>query len=188
MLGRSRICLLEALAGRRRRSDLTKSQLLTYMSPELSRLLSTGRIKPVAVRLGPRDQRQRQLFWTTEFETWSRLVAGQNGARGVATFAEQLNTAFADFISGRPLTSGLARCDPPKGEAIWRLKTPDLRLYGWADDFQCMVLACGELVKIIKAPGSPRDRDLGKNALGARRKLKLGCVYGERYEIFPAAR
>jgi hypothetical protein len=158
------------------------------MSPRLSQLISEGQLGPVAVGLGPRDQRNRQLFWTMDFESWSRNVAEQNGARGIATIGEQLNTSFADFVSGRPMTSGMARCDPPRAGGIWRLKTPDLRLYGWFDDSQCMVLAIGEFARIIKAPGPPKDRDLGKLALEVRKKLKLGCKYGEAFDLYPTCR
>lgn len=156
------------------------------MSPRLSQLLKEGRINPVSVSLGPRDQKHRQLFWTSEFEAWCRQTAERTDARGLVSFGGQLNIAFADFVSGRPLTSGLARCDPPKGEGIWRLKTPDLRLYGWADDLQCMVLCLGELKRVIAAPGPPKDRDLGKQAATVRKGLKLEWKPGERYQVFPA--
>lgn len=158
------------------------------MSPRLSKLVSEGLIGPVAVRLGPRDMPNRQLLWTRAFESWSRGACLSDLRSSSATIAEQLNTAFADFVSGRPLTSGLARCDPPKGEGLWRLKTPDLRLYGWADDVQCMVLAVGEFVSVVKAPGPPRDRDLGRATVSERRRLQLGFKYGERFDIFPTAR
>lgn len=155
------------------------------MSPALSNLLAQATIRRVAVRLGPRDQPNRQLYWTTEFELWCRQNCGSE-QRGIASLAEQLNAAFADFVSGRPLSSGLARCDPPRAGGIWRLKTPGLRLYGWADSPQCMVLAAGELTSIIKAPGPPKDKDLGKIAVERRKRLGLECIYGERFEIFPA--
>jgi hypothetical protein len=130
----------------------------------------------------------RRLFWTTDFEQWSREICKAAQARSVLTLPEQFNVAFADFIAGRPLTSGLARCDPPKGGGIWRLKTPDLRLYGWADAPHCMVLAVGELVSVLKAPGPPKDRDIGRLAVNVRKQLGLDCIYGERYDIFPASR
>lgn len=156
------------------------------MSPHLSRLLNKGRIAPVAVILGPRDQRNRQLFWTPEFQIWCREIALRNDARGMLSYGAQLNLAFSEFVSGRPMSSGLARCDPPTGEGIWRIKTTDLRLYGWADDLHCMVLAVGELKRTIMKPGPPKDRHLGVQAVEARRQLNLDWKRGERYEIFPA--
>lgn len=156
------------------------------MSPRLNQLLESGVIARVPIKLGPRDQAQRMLFWTNEFEQWARQTAADIKSRSLVTIPEQLNLAFAEFVSGRPLSSGLAKCDPPKGEGIWRLKTPDLRLYGWADSPQCMVLALGEQKKIIAALGPPKDRDLGRAAVKERKRLGLSCVIGERHEIFPA--
>jgi hypothetical protein len=156
------------------------------MSRLLNELVQQGRITPVPVILGPRDQKNRRLFWTTEFEQWSRHTCATFESKTLATAGEQLNIMFSDFISGRPLTSGLARCDPPKGEGIWRLKTPDLRLYGWADEPQSMVLAVGELKSVISRPGPPKDKDLGKQAVSVRLRLELDYKLGERYELFPA--
>jgi hypothetical protein len=156
------------------------------MSRRLDQLIRQGHVSPVPVILGPRDQRNRRLFWTTEFEKWSRLICASHKSKSFASTSEQLNIMFADFVSGRPLTSGLARCDPPRGEGIWRLKTPDLRLFGWADQHHTMVLAVGELKSVIAAPGPPKDSDLGKQAVMIRRALGLYYVRGERYEIFPA--
>lgn len=159
------------------------------MSPRLSKCLQTGGVQEVPVNLGPRDQRNRLLYCTGEFDAWLwNLIANSHTTRGTLSIPEQLNSVFADFVSGRPLTSGITRCDPPKGEGIWRLKTPDLRLYGWADAPQCMVLAIGERKSVLKAPGFPRDKDLGKAVVAVRRKLGLSHVIGQQYEIFPAAR
>jgi hypothetical protein len=157
------------------------------MSRRLDSLVVEGRLSPVAVILGPRDQVNRRLYWTTDFEQWCKQICAYPDTHSLASIPEQLNIAFADFITGRPLSSGLARCDPPKGQGLWRLKTPDLRLYGWADAAQCMILAVGERKQVIAAPGYPKDRDLGRQAADIRTKLQLECVYGERYTIFPAA-
>jgi hypothetical protein len=156
------------------------------MSHRLDKLIKEGRLSSVTVILGPRDQVNRRLYWTMEFEQWCRQIGANCGTRSHVSIPEQLNIAFADFVSGRPLSSGLARCDPPKGQGLWRLKTPDLRLYGWADSAHCMILAIGEFKRVIQAPGFPKDRDLGRLAADARTKLQLECVYGERYQIFPA--
>ena len=156
------------------------------MSRRLDELIRQGLVSPVPVILGPRDQKNRRLFWTAEFEQWARQICETHRSRSIASSAEQLNIMFADFISGRPLTSGLARCDPPKGEGIWRLKTPDFRLYGWAIDNQAMVLAYGELKSVLKKSGFPRDGDYGRFTVAKRNQLRLEHKLGERYELFPA--
>lgn len=180
-----RICL--AKPGCRRRSRLSfPTRLLTYMSPRLNRLIDSGALSRVPVLLGPRDQVQRLLYWTKDLEEWSRKVCQEAQSRSLLTIPEQLNLVFSEFVSGRPMSSGLAKCDPPKGGGIWRLKTTDLRLYGWADAPHCMVLAKGELKKVLVAPGPPKDRHLGKQAVETRRSLRLSCAYGERYDLFPA--
>jgi hypothetical protein len=152
----------------------------------LHELLRQGLLLPAKVILGPRDQVNRRLFWTAEFDEWCTQICREPQTRTLASIPEQLNVAFADFVSGRPLTSGLARCDPPRGEGIWRLKTPDLRLYGWADEAHCMVLAHGERKSVINAPGPPKDKDMGRLVVRCRKDLRLRYAIGERYDIFPA--
>jgi hypothetical protein len=156
------------------------------MSHRLDELIKEGRLSSVAVILGPRDQINRRLYWTTEFEQWCRqMCKSPPKTRSLIDVPTQINAAFAEFVTGRPLSSGLARCDPPRGQALWRIKTPDLRLYGWADEEQCMILAIGELKSIIVARGYPKDADMGRKAVEIRNGLKLGYLYGERYELFP---
>jgi hypothetical protein len=158
------------------------------MSRHLSQLIADGMISAVPVILGPREQRNRRLYWTQEFKIWHDEVCESGQTRSLLTIPEQLNGAFATFIEGRPLSNGLARCDPPKGEGIWRLKTPDLRLYGWADEAQAMALSHGEFKSVLAAPGYPKDRHIGKLAADVRHSLGLECIYGERFDIFPVIR
>jgi hypothetical protein len=135
------------------------------MSRRLNELIKEGRISPVSVILGPRDQRNRRLFWTSEFEKWARYISDSHRSKTIASTGEQLNIMFADFITGRPLTGGLARCDPPKGEGIWRLKTPDFRLYGWALEKHTMILAYGEFKSVLRKPGPLATRTTGARPL-----------------------
>jgi hypothetical protein len=156
------------------------------MSQTLSDLLREGLIEPVSVLLGPRDQRFRSLYWTKGAFTWWQSVSTLP-SRSLSSFPEQLNQAFADFIAGRPMT-GMTKCDPPRGEGIWRLKTPDLRLYGWAPSQNTLILASGELKQVLAKPGPPKDRDLGRVVVSTRRGL--GCsswIVGEIYNVFPRA-
>lgn len=157
------------------------------MSPQLNRLIQQGRVSAVGVILGPRDQPNRLLYWTKEFEEWCAQASKKPNSRSLLSIGDQLNLIFAEFIGGRALSSGLARCDPPKGEGIWRLKTTDLRLYGWADAKQTMVLSIGEFKSIVSAPGFPKDRDLGRLAVRNRKELGLEYIHGERYDLFPTA-
>ena len=94
--------------------------------------------------------------------------------------------AFADFIVGRPMT-GMTKCDPPRGQGVWRLKTPDLRLYGWAPVHQTMVIAAGELKRTLILPGPPKDRDLGKLVVSERKRLGFSdWKFGDVAHVFPA--
>lgn len=158
------------------------------MSRSLDRLIRAGSVSAVPVLLGPRDQRLRRLFWTKDFDQWCRHASlAPPSNRSLATVAEQLNQSFAEFVAGRPLT-GMTKCDPPRGEGIWRLKTPDLRLYGWADEPQTMILARGEFKQALLRPGPPNDRLLGRETVAIRRRLSVqDWMIGELYDIFPRA-
>lgn len=158
------------------------------MSRELDSLLANGKLSSVAVQLGPRDQVYRRLYWTAEFETWCRQSFASARQSSLATIPEQLNQAFADFISGRPMT-GMTRCDPPSGQAIWKPHTPDLRLFGWVDEPQCVVLAAGELARVLKSPGPPTYTEVAKKVVKIRKDLGFkDWIYGEHSRAFPAAR
>lgn len=156
------------------------------MSRKLNELCRLGHLARIPVQLGPRDLPMRRLYWTAEFEKWCRtIIQSQGRSRTKATLDEQLNQAFADFVTGRPLT-GMTKCDPPKGQAIWRLKTPDLRLYGWADEPQCMVLVAGEFKSTLMLPGPPKDRHLGAIVVAKRKSLGFSqWTYGEIFNVFP---
>lgn len=158
------------------------------MSRRLDELCRVGQLASVSVQLGPRDQPMRRLYWTADFEQWCRNVIQTNTPSPTkAAIDEQLNQAFADFVAGRPLT-GMTKCDPPKGQAIWRLKTPDLRLYGWADGSQCLVLVAGELKRTLALPGPPKDRHLGARVVVIRKELGFErWTYGEIFNVFPKA-
>ena len=156
------------------------------MSRTLHAAVLSGALSAVPVILGPRDQKNRLLYWTPELEAWCRQITATVRSRSLLSLSEQINLVFAEFISGRPMTSGLARCDPPKGEGIWRLKTTDVRLYGWAPARHTMILAAGELKTVLVAPGPPRDRDVGRRAVKVRSTFGLPFINGERYDLFPA--
>lgn len=156
------------------------------MSHKLDELCRVGELAPVPVLMGPRDLSMRRLYWTMDFERWCRTITQlATPSPTKAGLDEQLNQAFADFVAGRPLT-GMTKCDPPKGQALWRLKTPDLRLYGWADEAQCLVLVTGELKKVLMLPGPPKDKDLGVSVVAIRKRLGfLQWTYGEIFDVFP---
>ena len=156
------------------------------MSNHLDDLLRCGRISSVPVTLGPRDNIFRRMFWTTECEQWCmEIIGSQPHQPSKFPYDQQLNQAFADFVTGRPLT-GMTKCDPPKGQALWRIKTPDLRLYGWAPAQQTLILCCAELKSVLKKPGPPKDKDLGNRVVAQRKDLGLNKpVYGEIYDVFP---
>lgn len=159
------------------------------MSRALDQALKQGGLIRPQVTLGPRDQCLRRLYVTEGFVKWCASGVLTTKTRTLLSLPEQLNQAFADFVSGRPLSSGLTKCDPPRGEGLWRIKTPDLRLYGWADDAQCMILACGELKSVLVKPGPPRDRDKGREVVQIRKSLGfVEWKSGERYVVFPACR
>lgn len=156
------------------------------MSRSLSELLARRLIERVPVLLGPRDQQYRQLFWTKEVSRWLDDYSDLP-TRSLVSLPLQANQAFADFISGRPMT-GMTKCDPPAGEGVWKLKTPDLRIFGWAFDINAMILGGIELKRTLLAPGPPKDKHVGKAVVLVRRRLLFdGFITGEIFSVFPKA-
>lgn len=84
--------------------------------------------------------------------------------------------------------TGMTKCDPPRGQGIWRLRSPDLRLYGWAPAQNVMVIAAGELKQRLLQRGPPTDRDMGKLVVARRKSLGFTeWLSGEIYDVFPRA-
>ncbi len=158
------------------------------MSRRLDELCRIGELAPAPVQLGPRDQTFRRLFWTRGFERWClKIIADEITTRSIAGVDEQINKAFADFVTGRPMT-GMTKVDPPRGQGLWKFKTPDLRLYGWADDINCMIFAAGEYKRVLAAPGPPKDKHLGTEVVKIRKAHSFNeWKYGEIYDVFPSA-
>lgn len=159
------------------------------MSPALLDALARKQLEAIPVVLGPRDQRNRSVFWTVGLRNACEdLIGGTVRHRSILSYAEQLNQMVVDFVSGRPLAGGLTRCDPPKGEGIWKIHTPDLRLFGWCDCPQVLVLAEVELKANLARPGSPTYPELARRAAATRRRLGFGDWHvGDIRTAFPAS-
>jgi hypothetical protein len=154
------------------------------MLPILHRLERSGAIVRVPVLLGARDLPSRDLWWTKGLIAWWQNNQNKS-SRALVGLPDQLNQAFADFISGRPLT-GITKIDPPKASGGWRLKTPDLRIYGWSPEPQKLILAAAEFKQILAAPGPPKDKDLGKFVVAERKRLGFQrWEGGEQFRVFP---
>ena len=138
--------------------------------------------------LGPRDLPLRALYWTPGVSSWcQQLVQSGEVASGMLSYELQLNQAFADFVSGRPLASGLTRTEPPRNGGIWKLHTPNIRLFGWCVEPQTLVLAACEKASVLKAAGKPRYKDLAVHATVERRRLNFKDWHiGDIRSAFPA--
>lgn len=160
------------------------------MLTSLSLLVKEGRISAVPVHLGPRDKFVRSIFWTNELASWcNELASSQEKPSGILSFGEQINLAFADFIAGRPLASGVTRCDPPTGEGIWKLHTPDIRFFGWCDQPQTLVIVNAELKRRLVSEYGLTTKKMAMRAVAIRRSLGIKAWQsGDIRTAFPTAR
>jgi hypothetical protein len=151
--------------------------------PTIADLVSSGAIVKIEVDLAPRDQPLRLLYGTPEFVSWLQNVL--DGAEppdrlGDASIAEQIDDLFHSFLSGEQLTfTRQFRVVRAEENAVWELKTPDVRIFGWFTAKDCFVAVFGNWADTIK------DHDLYRGYRIAIRRLRreLGidatlCVKG----------
>jgi hypothetical protein len=151
--------------------------------PTIADLVECGAIVKIDVDLAPRDQPLRLLYGTPQFIAWLQDVLG--GAQpprllGHSSIAEQIDDLFYSFLSGEQLIfTKQFRVIRAEENAVWELKTPDVRIFGWFMAKDCFVAVFGNWADTIK------DHDLYRGYRIAIRRLRreLGidatlCVRG----------
>ncbi len=151
--------------------------------PTIADLVSSGAIVKIEVDLAPRDQPLRLLYGTPQFVAWLQTIldgAEPPGRLGDASIAEQIDDLFYSFLSGQQLVfTRQFRVVRAEENAVWELKTPDVRIFGWFMAKDCFVAVFGNWADTIK------DHDLYRGYRIAIRRLRreLGinetlCVKG----------
>ncbi|WP_407180571.1 hypothetical protein [Bradyrhizobium sp. STM 3562] len=149
----------------------------------ISDLVTSGAIVKIELDLAPRDQPLRLLYGTPQFVDWLRQVLdGAEPPRriGHMSAAEQIDDLFYSFLSGAQLVfTRQFRAIRAEDNAVWELKTPDVRIFGWFMSKDCFVAVFGNWTDTIK------DHDLYRGYRIAIRRLRreLGidatlCVEG----------
>jgi hypothetical protein len=138
--------------------------------PTIADLVSNGAIVKIEVDLAPRDQPLRLLYGTPQFIAWLKDVL--DGAEppfglGDMSIAEQIDDLFYSFLSGQQLIfTRQFRVVRAEENAVWELKTPDVRIFGWFMAKDCFVAVFGNWADTIK------DHDLYRGYRIAIRRLR----------------
>ena len=146
-------------------------------------LVASGAISRIEVEMTGREQAQRLLYGTPGFIEWLRKVINgeePDSSAGQATVAEQIDQLFHAYLSGAPLIHMRQfRYIRAEENAVWELKTPDARIFGWFMKRDCFVCVFGDWADKVK------DHDLYRGYRIAIRRLRreLGvdhtlCVQG----------
>ena len=149
----------------------------------IEELVEANAISRIQVEMHPRDHEMRLLYGTPDFIDWlGGLTKGAEPQRrlGEATAAEQVDDLFNTFLSGLPLVYMRPfRSVRAEKNAVWELKTPDVRIFGWFLQKDCFVAVFGNWTDVVK------DHDLYRGYRIAIRRLRreLGvdeslCVQG----------
>ncbi len=145
----------------------------------LSDLIEHNSLIPIEVPLSPHEQRVRLLYGTPDFVSWldDRLRAEEPSPLAAdVTPKEQLDALFYMFLSGRPLAySRQFRYIKAEEHAVWELKTPDFRLFGWFPVKDCFVCAFGDWADKIK------DHDLYQGYRIATRRIRREMGVGAQF-------
>lgn len=159
------------------------SRCLTSPMPAISDLLESRAIVRIEVELAAHEQPLRLLYGTPQFIDWLQgLLEGAAPPRPLShmSAAEQIDDLFYAFSSGAPMIFNRQfRAIRLEDHAVWELKTPDIRIFGWFMAKDCFVAVFGNWADIIK------DHDLYRGYRIAIRRLRreLGidatlCVKG----------
>jgi hypothetical protein len=158
--------------------------MIVQTMPTIADLVNNGAIVKIDVELAPRDQPLRLLYGTPQFIAWLRDILDGAGPSlqqlGHTSPAEQIDDLFHSFLSGEHLIfTRQFRVVRAEENAVWELKTPDIRIFGWFMAKDCFVAVFGNWADTIK------DHDLYRGYRIAIRRLRreLGidatlCVKG----------
>lgn len=152
--------------------------------PTISDLVASGAIVKIEVELSAHEQQLRLLYGTPSFVAWLEdILAGAVPPRplGELSPSQQIDDLFYSFLSGAPLVFNRQfRAIRAEDNAVWELKTADVRIFGWFMAKDCFVAVFGNWADIIK------DHDLYRGYRIAIRRLRreLGidatlCVKGD---------
>ena len=149
----------------------------------LATLVEAGEISPIEVELGPREQPTRLLYGTPAFLNWlkERLRSAETSPLlADLTPSEQLDLLFYQFLSGKPLVfTKHFKVIKYERNAVWELKTPDLRIFGWFAMKDCFVAVFGDWAERIKEHGLYRGYRIEVKRLRRRIGAEPGlCVKG----------
>lgn len=149
----------------------------------VSDLLRIHAIVKLEVPLGPREQPKRLLYGTPDFVAWlTRILDGDEPLNrlGDATPAEQIDHLFHTYLSGLPMEfSRQFRTIKAEDNAVWELKTPDIRVFGWFLKKDCFVAVFGDWADRVKEHDLYRGYRIAIRRL--RRELNVDdtlCVQG----------
>jgi hypothetical protein len=135
-----------------------------------SNLIERGLLVRIEVPLEPREQETRLLYGTSPFIAWldERLrLAEPSPLLADVTPREQLDNLFYMFVSGRSLAySRQFRYIKAEKHAVWELKTPDFRIFGWFPLKDCFIATFGDWADKIK------DHDLYRGYRIATRRIR----------------
>jgi hypothetical protein len=146
-------------------------------------LIRSGAFARIEIELAVGEQPVRLIFGTPDFIDWLRTLlegAEPEHRLGDTTPAEQVDQLFHAFISGKPLNHlRQFRFIRAEKNAVWELKTPDVRIFGWFLQRDCFVGVFGDWADRVK------DHDLYRGYRIAIRRVRreLGvednlCVKG----------
>jgi hypothetical protein len=151
--------------------------------PTIADLLDRGVLVKIEVELAPRDQPLRLLYGTPQFIEWLKEAldgAAPTTLLGSTTPTEQIDDLFHSFLSGQPLIfTRQFRVVRVEDNAVWELKTPDIRIFGWFMAKDCFVAVFGNWADTIKNHDLYRGYRIAIRRL--RRDLEIDatlCVKG----------
>jgi hypothetical protein len=149
----------------------------------ISNLLEIRAIVKLEVPLAPRQQPKRLLYGTPDFVEWlTRIMCGDEPSNrlGDATPSEQIDHLFHIYLSGLPMEfTRQFRMIRAEENAVWELKTPDIRVFGWFIEKDCFVAVFGDWADRVKEHDLYRGYRIAIRRL--RRELNIDnnlCVQG----------
>lgn len=153
--------------------------MLTYKAT-IDRLIRDDRLIKYEPELTGSAVAERVIYMTPHFlDWWGKVLIHRRPTRGLSLSPyDQLFGRFDEFCIGREFEYGrMFKNLEPKANAVWEIKTTDVRVFGFFVQRDCFVAITGEMKNALRR----YEKHIGI-VLEVRRKLQLPWIAGREHD------
>lgn len=123
----------------------------------IDELVTGGYLKPIHIRLGPKEFEDRKMYASPLFWNWLHgpVMSAESFYSENAKPRYQARDLLKTYLSGKPFGSGrMFKRMRPASNDVFELRSPDLRFFGWFVRKDVFIAVIGDLFENLKADES----------------------------------